>query len=144
MKLQKGHWVSTKGLTRHQYDMFCIKLMEAGCKRGEYCEFTSYEEEASDHCITCVGWNPDSLHIYHSASELYFDEDMELTIDEALSSDIESLHEDFKSYLTANHPELLEAPLGDREYHLVYMAFYDGYIKCLKDLQPVSEECCDA
>ena len=155
MKLQKGHWVSTKNLTREQYDQFCMKLMKAGCERGEYCEFTSYEEEACDPCITCVGWNRDSVDIYHSISGTCFEEDMKLTIEEALSSGIESpkvlplktmesLHEDFKSYLTTNHPELLEAPLGSREYHLVYMAFYNGYIKCLKDLQPVSEECCDA
>ena len=145
MKLQKGHWVSTKNLTREQYDQFCMKLMEAGCGRGEYNEFSSYDGEVGNPSVISVGWTDDFMSIYHSVGGT-FDGAMELTIEEALSSDIEppkaipiktieSLYEDFKSYLTANHPELLEAALGDREYHLVYMAFTSGYLKCLDDQQ---------
>lgn len=141
MKLQKGHWVSTKDLSREDYDKFCKKLMEAGCKRGEYCEFTSYELIVSHPDIVAVGWSNDSDNrIYHAIGYGLFKKDMELTIKEALGTTEETkvtpiktpkeIMDDFELFLKDYYPRLLNnLPAGDPEVLLAYQAYHQGYFK---------------
>ena len=144
MKLRKGHWISTENLTREKYDQFCMKLIGAGCKRGEYDEFTSYDELVIRWGFTKVGWGYGNCIKHTSNTYIWVKSvDKELTIEQVLDlpevkphvphKTYEQIIEDFNTWLSSELTYVDQSDPLSREMFGLRQAYFKGYLKGLED-----------